>query len=67
MPKPDCYDCEYRRDLAGDAHSCCLNLTAHVLGSEHGTKNGWFYWPLNFDPIWLESCDGFKKKMESKK
>lgn len=22
----------------------------------HGVKNGWYNWPLNFDPIWVESC-----------
>lgn len=22
----------------------------------HGVKNGWAYWPLDFDPIWVESC-----------
>lgn len=32
-----------------------LNITANP----HGIENGWFCWPINFDPIWLESCDGF--------
>lgn len=22
----------------------------------HGVKNGWAAWPINFDPIWVESC-----------
>jgi hypothetical protein len=30
-----------------------------VTGNAHGIKNGWFCWPFNFDPIWLESCNGF--------
>jgi hypothetical protein len=21
--------------------------------SEHGIRNGWCMWPLNFDPVWL--------------
>jgi hypothetical protein len=33
-----------------------------VTASEHGIKNGWFVWPLNFDPIWLESCNGYTTK-----
>lgn len=57
---PNCYKCEYRCDIAGDCHSQCLNMNAHVKGSEHGRRNGWFIWPWNYDPIWLESCDGFK-------
>lgn len=31
-----------------------------VTGNAHGIKHGWFNWPFNFDPIWLESCDGFE-------
>ena len=34
----------------------------NIKGSEHGIKSGWFNWPVNFDPVWLESCDGFKNK-----
>lgn len=30
-----------------------------VVGSQHGIDNGWFNWPYNFDPLWLESCNGF--------
>jgi len=32
----------------------------NVAGSGHGIMHGWFDWPWNFDPIWLESCDGFE-------
>jgi len=31
----------------------------NVKGNQHGIRMGWFMWPLNFDPTWLESCDGF--------
>lgn len=30
-----------------------------VRGSPHGIARGWFFWPVNFDPVWLEACDGF--------
>lgn len=33
-----------------------------VVGHPHGIQNGWFNWPWNFDPVWLESCDGFEPK-----
>lgn len=32
-------------------------LTISVYGKEHGIREGWFAWPINFDPIWLESCN----------
>ena len=57
--KPDCYKCKYRNKLAGDAHSSCSNKNAKVKGSQHGIRNGWFFHPLNFDPVWLDECNGF--------
>ena len=93
MDKPNCYDCKHRRDLAGDAHSCCkhpslaeandnpmLQLAGifasvgrlppmgvnspelNVKGNPHGISHGWFNFPFNFDPIWLEHCDGYESK-----
>jgi len=59
--KPNCYNCIHRRDLIGDCHSACDNKNAQVEGNPHGIKNGWFRWPLNFDPTWLTKCNGFKK------
>jgi hypothetical protein len=35
-----------------------LNVTA----DPHGIRKGWFLWPLNFDPVWLQSCNGFTAK-----
>jgi hypothetical protein len=60
--KPNCYDCLHRREIPGDAHSNCINTGAKVKGNAHGIRSGWFFWPVNFDPVWLESCDGFEKK-----
>ena len=33
----------------------------NVSGNPHGVRRGWFNWPYNFDPAWLNSCDGFEK------
>jgi hypothetical protein len=89
MDKPNCYECQYRRQREDSAHSECkhpafegvnsaLRLLAMlqathrggpiaaidggitVKGNQHGIANGWFMHPLNFDPVWLEACDGFK-------
>ena len=63
MPeKPNCYECEHRGSVPGDAHSSCRNREAHVEGDAHGQRSGWFMWPHNFDPVWLVSCDGFAGK-----
>lgn len=42
---------------AGAAHNA-LNITA----DQHGMTRGWFVWPVNFDPTWLLTCNGFTKK-----
>ena len=60
--KPDCYKCIHRHPIPGDAHSSCDNLTVNVTGDRYGRSQGWFFWPINFDPTWLISCDGFEKK-----
>jgi hypothetical protein len=81
MSKPNCYQCKYRGNVPGDAHSCCtypendtgiLSMFAsinaenakklNVTADPHGIRSGWFMWPVNFDPIWLLTCDGFELK-----
>ena len=34
----------------------------NIQGKPHGIKMGWFNWPSNFDPVWLQNCDGYKEK-----
>ena len=33
-----------------------------IKGNAHGIRNGWFNWPMNFDPVWLEECNGYEPK-----
>lgn len=46
--------------------SGCMNDGAlaelNISANSHGIRNGWFLWPINFDPTWLENCDGFEDK-----
>jgi len=59
--KPNCYTCQHVRNVPGDAHKSCVNKTAKVQGNPIGIRQGYFFWPINFDPVWLESCDGYKE------
>lgn len=65
--KPNCYKCVHRLCVPGNAHSRCNNHEAHVTANSHGVRMGWFIWPLNFDPTWLTSCDGFSDNPEDKR
>jgi len=33
-----------------------------IKANYHGIKQGWFNFPFNFDPTWLENCNGFEAK-----
>lgn len=37
-------------------------VTLRITGALQGIHGGWFIWPVNFDPTWLETCDGFTAK-----
>ena len=37
----------------------------NIKASPHGVKQGWFIFPVNFDPVWLLNCDGFESVNES--
>lgn len=62
-----CYECKFRGEVPGDAHSSCTNRNAKVVGDSHGIASGWFFHPFNFDPVWLEECDGFESEKEEEK
>lgn len=88
--KPNCYNCPFRRDVPGDAHSSCMHPIVEkamksqgllvfelmimvgvatpilkgltIKGNPHGIQNGWFMWPCNFNPTWIEECSGYTPK-----
>lgn len=33
-----------------------------IQANYHGIKHGWFNFPWNFDPLWLENCDGWEER-----
>jgi hypothetical protein len=60
-----CYGCSNHREVPGNAHIECVAgwtpeeiRAAMALASPHGVKNGWFYFPFLFDPIWARDWHG---------
>jgi len=33
----------------------------NIQTNSHGVKMGWVNWPMNFDPVWIENCEGYEE------
>jgi hypothetical protein len=56
-----CYECAHRRENTGTCHIACAKPDAAMTGSPHGIQNGWFMYPMNYDPVWATSpCANFE-------
>lgn len=71
----NCDSCKHRRNLTWSAHSACGHPKANALfvmlpqnnplgikQNPHGVRNGWCLWPIEFDPLWIDACNGFEEK-----
>lgn len=47
---------------ASEARVVSGSRELEIVGNAHGIRNGWFLWPANFDPVWLENCTGFEAR-----
>jgi hypothetical protein len=57
----ECWECIHKREVPGNAHIRCDNPDQGMKGDPHGIKNGWFAYPILFDPVWKENeCKNFK-------
>lgn len=54
--------------LLGKRAGPVVNLDAAtelgIVANSRGLTMGWFNWPYNFDPAWLQECDGFEAKQK---
>lgn len=39
--------------------------TQNLKLNPHGMRNGWAFWPVDFDPVWVEQCN-FYESSEAK-
>lgn len=62
----ECYFCKHKRNVVGNAHIKCANPDPEMEGEKHGIDNGWFYYPVLFDPVWkTKRCNNFEPKSEN--
>lgn len=59
----ECCRCEHKEDVPGNCHIKCNMPDALMEGNQHGIQNGWFFYPLLFDPTWkVKMCRNYKEK-----
>lgn len=59
----ECWSCEHKMEVPGSAHIQCAKPDPEMTGDPHGIRNGWFFYPLLFDPVWkTRLCANFKEK-----
>ena len=58
-----CSTCKHKRSIPGDCHISCVKPDPDMEGNLNGIKNGWFIYPVNFDPIWgIKDCANYEEK-----
>lgn len=59
--KNDCFNCKNKKDVPGNAHVQCSRPDSKMTGDHYGISQGWFIYPLLFDPVWMtKKCDNFE-------
>jgi hypothetical protein len=62
----ECWYCKEKREVPGNCHIRCNNPDKEMTGNSHGIKNGWFWYPSCFDPVWkTKKCDNFNSQKGS--
>ncbi len=63
----DCYNCKWVRDIPGNCHKECAHPTKlKIKINPQGIRGGWAFHPLNFDPVWIEDCEGYEPKNKAR-
>jgi hypothetical protein len=61
----ECYSCQHKRNVPCSAYVRCVKPDPKMVGVGWGKVNGWFDYPLLFDPVWKDlDCSNFKQKSE---
>lgn len=68
--KNKCQTCAYRGSIPGNAHIKCtfaFSKSEHEFpsGNPHGVRNGWYEFPICFDPVWMiEECQAYSEELD---
>lgn len=57
----ECWSCKHKRSLDWNTHIRCSKPDRWMTGSRHGIVNGWFTYPIEFDPVWkTKLCSNYE-------
>ena len=55
-----CRECQHHRTSGEFGQIGCANPPNEMCCGKHATEQGWFHFPLMFDPIWgMSNCPNF--------
>ncbi len=55
-----CHQCKNMENVPGNCHIKCNKPDPDMTGDDWGKQNGWFIYPILFDPIWAtKECVNF--------
>lgn len=40
-------------------------IKLNIKANPYAIQRGWFLYPINFDPNWLENCDGYVEQIQN--
>ena len=73
MSDKKCWSCAYKKSIPGNAHIRCRfdwigQKQIMPVGKEHGIRNGWYMFPLNYDPTWMtNNCPQWSETIDPTK
>ena len=66
LVKNNCFECLGKESIPGNCHIMCVTPDPDMRGDEHGIREGWFMYPLVFDPTWMtRKCKNFKSAVSN--
>lgn len=61
-----CHQCKHHETVPGNCHIRCIKPDPDMTGNAHGIQEGWFIYPILFDPVWAtKKCVNFEEVKEN--
>lgn len=62
LVKNNCYTCKHKRSVPGETHIKCEKPDPDMTGDAYGSRMGWFFYPMLFDPTWMtKKCNNYEE------